>query len=126
MALQLLKSHVYDDQMAIKTGSKEFQVEKASYSNQTIWIDKEETCGFKGVPEDVWNFHIGGYQVCEKWLKVRGPKKGSPGRILTNEDVEHYQKVVVAISKIIRIMAKIDETIEAHGGWPDAFITANS
>ena len=23
------------------------------------------------MPEAVWNFHIGGYQVCEKWLKDR-------------------------------------------------------
>jgi hypothetical protein len=23
------------------------------------------------VPENVWEFHIGGYQVCEKWLKDR-------------------------------------------------------
>jgi hypothetical protein len=27
--------------------------------------------GFKGVREDVWNFHVGGYQVCEKRLKDR-------------------------------------------------------
>ncbi|HZO99007.1 MAG TPA: type ISP restriction/modification enzyme, partial [Terriglobia bacterium] len=26
---------------------------------------------FEGVPPEVWNFHIGGYQVCEKWLKDR-------------------------------------------------------
>ena len=27
--------------------------------------------GFRGVSEAVWNFHIGSYQVCEKWLKDR-------------------------------------------------------
>src|SRR5690348_15866914 len=26
---------------------------------------------FDGVPPEVWNFHIGGYQVCQKWLKDR-------------------------------------------------------
>lgn len=31
-----------------------------------------QTAGFRGVPEAVWNFYIGGYQVCEKWLKVGG------------------------------------------------------
>ena len=35
-----------------------------------------KTRGFKGVPEEVWNFHIGGYQVCEKWLKDRQAKGG--------------------------------------------------
>ena len=29
--------------------------------------------------------------------------------------------IVVALSETIRIMAEIDEVIEAHGGWPGAF-----
>ena len=73
------------------------------------------TIGFRGVPEDVWNFHIGGYQVCHKWLKDR------KGRTLSDDDIAHYQKIVVAISETIRLMAEIDEVIEEHGGWPGAF-----
>ena len=38
-------------------------------------------------------------------------------------DIEHYQRIVVALNETIRIMAEIDEVIEQHGGWPDAFIT---
>jgi hypothetical protein len=87
----------------------------------TVWIDKAQTRGFRGVPEAVWNFQIGGYQVCEKWLKDRGPKKGNPGRILTPEDITHYHRTVVALTETIRIMAEIDEAIEKHGGWPHAF-----
>jgi hypothetical protein len=99
------------------------RVEKVTYTpkNQTVWIDKAQTQGFQGVPEEVWKFHIGGYQVCEKWLKDRGPKKGKPGRILTEEDQTHYQKIVVALSETIRIMSEIDQAIENHGGWPGAF-----
>ena len=126
VALHLLKSHVLDDPIATQVGSGEFQVEQASYSDESVWIDKAKTRGFKGVPEEVWNFHIGGYQVCEKWLKDRQAKGGKnprPGRVLTDEDIEHYQKIVVALSETIRIMAEIDEVIEAHGGWPGAFVT---
>ncbi|MFH1418769.1 MAG: type ISP restriction/modification enzyme [Planctomycetota bacterium] len=100
-------------------------VEKVSYAGGTVWLDKKQTHGFRGVPEEVWNFHIGGYQVCEKWLKDRQAKGGKnprPGRVLTDEDIAHYQKIVVALSDTIRIMAEIDEVIEAHGGWPDAFV----
>ena len=97
----------------------------------TVWIDgkgskakfKPGASGFHPVPEDVWNFHVGGYQVCEKWLKDRGPKKGKPGRILTDEDVAHYHKIVIALTETIRLMAEIDHVIDAHGGWPDAFAT---
>ena len=57
-------------------------------------------------PKTVWNFHIGGYQVCEKWLKDR------KGRKLLKADIEHYQKIVVALSETIRIMKEIDEVID--------------
>ena len=43
--------------------------------------------------------------------------------MLTDDDIDHYQRIVVALNETIRIMAEIDEVIEQHGGWPDAFIT---
>jgi hypothetical protein len=67
------------------------------------------------VPEAVWNFHIGGYQVCEKWLKDR------KGRKLLKADIDHYQKIVVALAETVRLMREIDEVIEEHGDWPGAF-----
>jgi predicted helicase len=64
---------------------------------------------FEGVPPEVWEFHIGGYQVCEKWLKDR------QGRQLTFDDLTHYQKVVVALKETIRLMKEIDAAIPR---WP--------
>jgi len=64
---------------------------------------------FDGVPPEVWQFHIGGYQVCQKWLKDRR------GRMLSGDDIEHYKKVVKAIAETIRIMREIDRVIP---GWP--------
>ena len=93
-------------------------VEKVSWSKGTVWVDRAQTAGFKGVREDVWNFHIGAYQVCEKWLKDR------KGRTLSKGDLAHYQKVVVALAETIRLMEEIDKVIGAHGGWPGAFGTA--
>ena len=105
-------------------------VGRVGWSDGTVWLDagktnareghratKPGTIGFNGVPEEVWDFQIGGYQVCHKWLKDR------KGRTLSDTDIAHYQKIVVALSETIRIMAEIDEVIEAHGGWPDAFQT---
>lgn len=108
------------------------QVSKVGWTDDgggTVWIDgkgsaknfQPGTSGFRPVPENVWNFHIGGYQVCEKWLKDRGPKKGNPGRTLSDEDLAHYRKVVLALTETIRLMAEVDEVIETHGGWPGAF-----
>ncbi|HEX2865184.1 MAG TPA: type ISP restriction/modification enzyme, partial [Deinococcales bacterium] len=72
------------------------------------------TSGFASVPEDAWAFEVGGFQVLHKWLDDRR----KAGRSLSDEDVEHYRKMVAAIAETIRIMGEIDETIEAHGGWP--------
>ena len=43
-------------------------------------------------PKPSGSFHIGGYQVCEKWLKDR------KGRYFSNDDIAHYQKIVVALA----------------------------
>jgi len=89
------------------TGSNE--VEKVTYddNNQRVYINKTQY--FEGVPREVWNFHIGGYQVCQKWLKDR------KNRTLTYDDLTHYQKIIVALKETIRLMAEIDELIP---GWP--------
>lgn len=115
--LHLLESTKLDKPLTEFTGGRAPEVEKVAWSKDSVWIDKAQTTGFKGVPEAVWNFHIGGYQVCEKWLKDRKSRK------LTKEDIEHYQKIVVAISETIRLMAEIDKVIDEHGGWPGAFQT---
>jgi hypothetical protein len=75
-----------------------------------VYVNKEQY--FEGVPQKVWNFHVGGYQVCQKWLKDR------KGRTLTFEDIQHYQRVVSALAEAIELMGQIDVAIEEHGGWP--------
>jgi len=94
---------------------------RTCYQDGKVYLDtsqRSRSSYFDGVPEDVWNFYIGGYQVCYKWLYDRRGRKGVPGRTLTEEDIAHYQRIVVALKETIRLMAEIDEVIEAHGGWP--------
>ena len=124
--MHLMESSKIKELITTTIGSGKFQVEKFSFSDEIVWLDNEKTSGFKGVPEEVWEFHIGGYQVCKKWLKDRQGRGGQnprSGRILSKEDIDHYQKIIVAISETIRIMGEIDEVIEEHGGWPSAFVT---
>jgi len=116
-ALHLLESPRLAKPITEFVGSRGLDVEKISWSRDTVWVDKAQTTGFRGVREAVWNFHIGGYQVCEKWLKDR------KGRTLSKDDIAHYQKIVVALSETIRLMKEIDEVIEKHDGWPGAFKT---
>jgi predicted helicase len=125
VALHLLESPALETPRTQFVGSSR-EVVKVGWVDDTVWIDaggkKSETrpgtSGFRGVTEAVWNFHIGGYQVCEKWLKDR------KGRTLTDDDIAHYHKIVIALGETLRLMAEIDEVINHHGGWPGAFKTA--
>ena len=49
---------------------------------------------------------------------MRSCIKGSQGRVLSYDDVSHYQRIVVALGETIRIMGAIDEAIDGLGGWP--------
>ena len=64
---------------------------------------------FEGVPPQVWAFQVGGYQVCDKWLKDRRERQ------LSYDDLTHYQRVIVALRETIRLMVEIDAAIP---GWP--------
>lgn len=125
VALHLLESSTPDQSITRFVGST-CEVSRIGWTPDaggTVWIDaggtKKDThagsSGFQGVPEAVWNFYIGGYQVCEKWLKDR------KGRVLSNVDIAHYHKIVVSLSETIRLMDEIDRVIDVYGGWPGAF-----
>lgn len=130
VALHLLKP---DEAPLLQTpeirfaGTGTARVEKGypQYANGKVEINP--TRWFEDVPKATYEFHVGGYQPCEKWLKDRaakGGKKQSEGRILTDEDTLHYRRMVTALTETRRIMAEIDTVIETHGGWPGAFNVA--
>jgi predicted helicase len=57
---------------------------------------------FEGVPAVAWEFHIGGYQPAQKWLKDR------KGRALSFDDVMHYQRIIKILIETDRIMKEIE------------------
>lgn len=59
---------------------------------------------FEGIIPEVWNYHIGGYQVLHKYLK--DPK----GRNM--DDPVHYCRIATAISKTIELQKELDELFE--------------
>ncbi len=77
-------------------------VDKLVYKEGNVFINQDQFFG--NVPESAWGFYIGGYQPAQKWLKDR------KGRALTNSDIEHYQKIIVALSETERIMNEIDKS----------------
>ena len=92
------------------SGSDEVDQVRYVDMHERVCINAEQYFG--GVPKAVWDFHVGGYRVCEKWLKDR------KGRKLSLDDINHYQKVVAALSETMKIMAEIDAAIASRGGFP--------
>ena len=116
VALHLMESHAPAITTYPVAGANE--VEKVRYTapgevgseQGRVWINREQY--FEGVPPELWNFHVGGYQVLQKWLKDR------KGRKLTYDELTHYQHIVSALNETIHLMGEIDADIEEHGGWP--------
>ena len=91
--------NVDDDNIIPKSGGYPKYDEK----KERVYLNKKQYFG--GVPPAVWEFHIGGYQALHKWLKDRR------GRELSYDDLNHVQRMVVALAETVRIMAAIDAAI---------------
>jgi hypothetical protein len=78
---------------------------------------------FAPMPEDVWTFRIGGYQVLDKYLKSR------KGRTLSLDEINHVARVADTLAFTIEQMARIDaaylaafppEAVDKAGATGDA------
>ena len=115
---ELVALHLTEDRRIITTypvdGSHALEQVKYSVPKGDqpgrVWIN--ETQYFESITQEVWDFHIGAYQVCHKWLKDR------KGRTLKFDDIQHYQNIVAALARTIEIMDLIDSAIDSRGGWP--------
>ena len=99
--LHLLKSKELDPPVAKLHGQGDRKVEKVKYEDDKVYINKNQY--FEGISPEVWEYQIGGYQVCYKWLKDR------KGKNLSAEDIKHYCKVVTALQRTMGIQQTIDE-----------------
>ena len=75
-------------------------VSKPRYEEGKVWINT--TQHFTNVPADVWEYEIGAYQVCDKWLKDRR------GEALSHAEVRLYPMILVSITETLRVMEAIE------------------
>ena len=102
----LLQAHLLKSIPAtlnVDVTSGDFKVEKPHYDPQyeRLHINKQQS--FRPIPADVWDFHIGGYQVLDKYLKSR------KGRTLSLDEIENVQNIVNVLRFTIEQMERIDE-----------------
>jgi len=104
--LHLLKSTELELPLCKFQGKGDNRVEKIEYDEKEKRIFFNEKQYFERIPQDIWQYQIGSYQVCRKWLKDR------KGRCLSLEDITHYCKMVTALRKTIEIQKEIDNLYE--------------
>ncbi len=103
VALHLMKSPKLDDFITTFPQAGDNTVDKLSYEGGNVRFNPTQYFGH--VPEAVFNFKVGGYQVCKKWLEDR------KGRTLNSDDINHYQHIVVALNETMRLMREVDMAI---------------
>ena len=105
MGSKLISLHLLSD---YKAGSPAFvgtdtTIDKITFKDNRVYINKN--CYFSDVTEDVYNFIVGGYQPCNRWLRER------KGRTLTAEGLITYRGIVLSITETIRIMESLEAII---------------
>ena len=67
---------------------------------QCMYVNKTQYFG--PVPPEVYAYRIGGYQVCDKWLKDRKDRR------LTLDDIRTYCRMVTAIGLTLTLQKQMD------------------
>jgi hypothetical protein len=60
---------------------------------------------FENVPPSAWNFCVGNYCVCQRWLKAR------EGTTLDHQSIQDYQRLVMLISETIDLINNVDSRL---------------
>ncbi|RPF55266.1 N-6 DNA methylase [Aquisalibacillus elongatus] len=83
-------------------------IDKVSYKQKELEVWINNTSYFTGIDRWVWEFEVGGYSLCKKWLNYR------KGKELTNDDLEHFKQIVEIIKETKVLMGNIDSLIQKN------------
>lgn len=110
--IELEADHVAPEQHAAFTEGGTQHVEYVQYNPelQRVYINQDQYFG--NVPENVFNFTIGGTIVVWQWLIDR------VGRSISNDEVAQAQSVIDCLRRLSEIPGEIDDIIDHFGGWP--------
>ena len=102
---ELVQAHLLrsvPQELIVDVTSGDFAVEQLRYDTRSERLHINKQQHFSPVPRDVWEFHIGGYQVLDQYLKSR------KGRTLSLDEIETVQAIVNVLRFTIDQMQRID------------------
>jgi len=74
---------------------------------KTFDIYLNDVAYWRNVPERVWNYTIGGYQVLKKWLSYR--EFELLGRALTLDEISEVTNMIRRLSAILLLETQLNE-----------------
>jgi predicted helicase len=109
VSVHLMKSDHLDEFITEFPVRGDNAIEEVKYLPEKQHVRINAAQYFGSVPQTIWDSMIGGYQPCQKWLEDR------KGRKLTYDDIQHWQRIVVAVKETTKLAKEIDAVIP---GWP--------
>lgn len=95
---------------------------KKGLGDKTLDVYLNDVAYWANIPESVWNYYIGGYQVIKKWLSYR--EKPLLGRGLKMEETEYVTEIARRIAAIVLFQPTLDENYRsvkaATYSWPQS------
>ena len=112
------RDYIAEEKQAIVSGAEKLGIppEKAVQilGDRTFDIYLNEVAYWKNVPEKVWEFTIGGYQVIKKWLSYR--EDDLLGRPLTSDEAREVVNMARRIAAIILLQLALDKNYQQCKG----------
>jgi len=102
--LHLMQTKVPAELSIEPNSAEDLEIGAIKYKDGVLHLNANKR--IHGIPEDVWNYRIGGYQVLDKWFKSR------KGETMTINDFDHIANVVGLLAETIKVQ---DELRAMHG-----------
>ena len=104
-----------DEANAIAEGAKELGLEPedvtALLGSQTLDIYLNNESFWSNVPEAVWEYAIGGYQVLKKWLSYR--ERQVLGRDITKDEAREFTHIVRRVAALLLLEPELEKNYSA-------------
>ncbi|MBI4324844.1 MAG: hypothetical protein HY674_06225, partial [Chloroflexi bacterium] len=87
-----------------KSGEHQFAATAFGLVTHDVWLN--DTACWRNVPEKVWDFTLGGYQVLKKWLSYR--EHGLLGRPLTTDEAREVTHTARRLAALLLLQPALD------------------
>ena len=99
----LMQTKILADLEITPATPQDLEIGSIKYQDGILHLNANKR--IKGIPAEVWEYRIGGYQVLDKWFKSH------KGEIMTMNDFDHVAHVVGLLGETINLR---DELRKLH------------